>query len=167
MQTITLCKQSYVLRLATEVDVVEIRQLLNLAYQELMEIGLNYVACTQDEEKTRERMAEGRTFVLILESEIVATILFSTKNYFTNKKTAYVGQFAVSPELKKQGLGSMLMDYCEELAQIEGFQGVQLDTAKPAHHLVDWYLSRDYKIVGEIHVDGRNYDSFIFEKLFC
>ena len=58
------------------------------------------------------------------------------------------------------------MDYCEALAIEEGFEGIQLDTAKPATHLVNWYQKRGYKIVGEKHWDGKTYDSFIFEKIF-
>lgn len=58
------------------------------------------------------------------------------------------------------------MTHCEELARAEGFYGIQLDTAKPAHHLVNWYLKLGYKKVGEIKVKGRNYESFVLEKLF-
>ncbi len=79
---------------------------------------------------------------------------------------AYVGQFAVAPDYKKHGYGSLLMDYCETLAQTEKFDGLQLDTAKPATHLVNWYLKRGYVIVGETHWEGKTYDSFIFEKIF-
>lgn len=50
------------------------------------------------------------------------------------------------------------------LAASENFEGLQLDTAKPALHLVNWYLKRGYKVVGEIHWDGKTYDSYIFEK---
>lgn len=107
---------------------------------------------------------KGRAFVLERNQEIVATILFSKENYFTNKNTAYVGQFAVAPEYKKNGFGSILMDYCEALALAENFEGIQLDTAKPATHLVNWYLKRGYVVVGETHWEGKTYDSYVFEK---
>jgi hypothetical protein len=58
------------------------------------------------------------------------------------------------------------MDHCERLALTEGFEGIQLDTAIPAEHLVRWYKNRRYVEVGEIHVDGRNYNSLVLEKLF-
>jgi hypothetical protein len=38
------------------------------------------------------------------------------------------------------------MDYCEALALAENFDGIQLDTAKPATHLVNWYQKRGYKL---------------------
>lgn len=159
-------EQKYILRTATDVDIPSLRRLVNIAYKELSDKGLNYTATYQDEDETRDRISKGRAFVLELNNQLIATILFFTKNHFTNKNTAYVGQFAVHPDLKKQGLGSLLMNYCEKLALDEGFEGLQLDTAKPAKHLVDWYLKRGYKIVGETHWEGKTYDSYVFEKLF-
>ena len=56
------------------------------------------------------------------------------------------------------------MNYCENLAKNENYEAIQLDTAIPARHLVDWYKKRGYIIVGETHWDGKTYDSYIFEK---
>lgn len=161
---ITHNKQHYIFRLATPNDVSQIRTLVNLAYKELLDMGLNYTAATQDEAVTLERMSKGRTFVLVAQKQVVGTILFFKENHFTQKNSAYVGQFAIAPELKRNGLGSIIMDFCEQLANDENYEAIQLDTAKPAKHLVDWYLRRGYKIVGELHWDGKTYDSFIFEK---
>jgi cytolysin (calcineurin-like family phosphatase) len=58
------------------------------------------------------------------------------------------------------------MDYCESLAEAEGFDGVQLDTAIPADHLVHWYKRRGYNIVDTVHWDGKTYDSYVLEKIF-
>lgn len=149
---------------ALETDVPELRILVNSAYKELSDMGLNYTATYQDEEKTRERMKEGKTFILREENQIIATILYFKKNEITKRNTAYVGQFAVTPKYKRSGLGSLLMDHCENLALKEGFQAIQLDTAKPATHLVNWYLKRGYEIVGSVQWEGKTYESFIFEK---
>ncbi|AZZ36616.1 hypothetical protein CIK05_07375 [Bdellovibrio sp. qaytius] len=156
--------QPYMFRLATDKDVSQITILVNEAYKELADMGLNYTASYQDDEKTRSRLAEGRAFVLLSGTEIVGTILFSEKNFFTEKKSAYINQFAVHPKLKRQGLGSIMLDFCEQLANDEKFEAIQLDTAKPAKHLAQWYVSRGYKIVGEKHWEGKTYNSQIFEK---
>lgn len=156
--------QHFMFRQANDSDVTQIRTLVNEAYKELGDMGLNYTATYQDDAETRERMAQGRTFVLVSGKEIVGTILFYEKNYFTEKKSAYLGQFAISPDLKRQGLGSIIMDFCEQLANDEKYEAIQLDTAKPAEHLVEWYKKRGYKIVGEMHWEGKTYDSYIFEK---
>jgi ribosomal protein S18 acetylase RimI-like enzyme len=157
---------SFYLREAVNEDIPSLRLLLNASYKELSDQGLNYTATYQDEAKTAERIAQGRAFVVEHQQKIVATILFFVKNYFTDKNTAYIGQFAVSPELKRQGIGTKLMQHCEDFARAEGFEGLQLDTAKPALHLVEWYQKQGYVIVGEIHWEGKTYDSYIFEKLF-
>ncbi|MGZ3791074.1 MAG: GNAT family N-acetyltransferase [Bdellovibrio sp.] len=166
MRTIDYAGNKILLRSSTEADIPALRKLINASYKELSDNGWNYTATYQDEETTRQRISKGRAFVLENDGKIFGTILFSTENHFTGKNTAYLGQFAVDPEHKKNGLGSILMDYCESLAVSEQFDGIQLDTAKPATHLVNWYLKRGYKIVGETHWEGKTYDSFIFEKIF-
>ena len=158
--------QKILLRKSIDADIPALRKLVNEAYKELSDQGLNYTATYQDEETTRQRIQKGRAFVLELNEKIIATILFSKENYFTNKNTAYVGQFAVASEHKKSGFGSLLINYCEDLARAEKFEGIQLDTAQPAIHLVNWYLKQGYVIVGETHWEGKTYDSYIFEKTF-
>ncbi len=156
---------NYKIEVAQESEISEITKLLNHAYKELADIGLNYTATYQNDEITKDRISPGRCFVMKDQgNKIVGTILMTFENYFTNHRTAYLGQFGICPELKGQGLGTFLINYCENLALLEGFVGMQLDTAIPAKHLVEWYLRLGYKIVGQKHFDGKNYDSFIFEK---
>lgn len=154
------------LRATHEADLPALRILLNESYQELAEKGWNYTASYQDEDITRQRISKGRAFVLELNGQLIATILFYKSNLISNKNTAYVGQFAVKTQFKKNGFGNFLMDYCENLAKTEGFDGIQLDTAQPAVHLVNWYLKRGYSIVGETKWEGKTYESYVFEKIF-
>lgn len=156
--------RSYLLRSAGHSDVPELRRLVNSAYKELSDQGLNYTATFQDEETTLRRLSEGTAFVLLDEQKIIATILLSEKNFSTGTRSAYLSQFAVSPPYKKAGIGRFLMDFCEELARKKGYQTVQLDTAKPAEHLVRWYLKLGYRVVGEAYWEGKTYESYIFEK---
>ncbi|MFN7904033.1 MAG: GNAT family N-acetyltransferase [Pseudobdellovibrionaceae bacterium] len=159
-------EREFLLRTAEDEDIPGLRKLINEAYKELSDQGWNYTATYQDEETTRQRIQKCKAFILEENKQIVATILYFKENHFTGKNTAYVGQFAVAPSAKKSGLGTLLMDYCEALALAEKYDGIQLDTAKPAEHLVKWYLRRGFKIVGETHWEGKTYDSYIFEKLF-
>jgi len=157
-------RNQYLLRLSEENDIPAIRLLVNAAYKELADMGLNYTATYQDEEETRRRLSQGRAFVLLDQDKIIATILFKKENKFTNRNTAYLGQLAIQPELKRLKIGTLLMNFCEGLATNEGFDGIQLDTAKPATHLVSWYQRRGYQIVGETRWEGKTYESWIFEK---
>ena len=154
----------FFLRLANDKDIPSIRTLVNIAYKPLGEMGLNYTGAYQDEQITRDRLKNGRGFVLEKQNKIVGTILFTVQNYFTNKRSGYISQLAIEPNLKGTGLGTILIEACEELARNEGFEAVQLDTAKPAEHLVKWYLRRGYEIVGDTRWEGKNYESWVFEK---
>ncbi len=127
-------------------------------------MGLNYTATYQDEIVTLERISKGKAFLLEKEGQLLGTVLLKKENWFTGKNSAYVSQLAVTPTLKKNGLGTLLMDLCEDLAKKEGLEAIQLDTAKPAGHLVAWYKKRGYKVVGETRWEGKTYESWIFEK---
>lgn len=163
-QTIFNRGEEFYLRPVKESDISAIRLLVNSAYKELADMGLNYTATYQDETITRDRIRKGRAFVLVKNDEIVGTVLFTIENHFTNKKSGYISQLAIKPTLKKSGLGTILMNFCEDLARIQGLETIQLDTAKPAMHLVNWYQKQGYKIVGETKWEGKTYESWIFEK---
>lgn len=164
MITIQHLDKQFLLRPVESADIPALRKLVNAAYEELSAMGLNYTATYQDENITKERISKGRAFVLTEDKKIIATILLSQLNYFTHKNTAYISQFAVTPAYKKKGIGTLLMDYCEQLAKEEHFEAIQLDTAIPANHLVKWYLKRGYEIIGEIQWEEKTYKSYIFEK---
>jgi len=161
-----MTKQSpYLIRLATTEDAPAIRRLVNQAYQELADMGLNYTATYQDEEITLQRMRKGRCYLLLDGQKVIGTILLYEDDYLKrSKKCAYVGQFGIHPDYKRKKLGSLLMDYVEKIALEEGYASIQLDTAKPATHLVNWYLKRDYRIIADGHWHGKTYESWIFEK---
>lgn len=164
--TVKINHSEYVLRTADNQDVPALRMLVNNSYKELSDLGLNYTATYQDEEKTLERISKGTAYILEKNFEIIATVLLKSENHFTGKRTAYISQFAVKSELKKSGLGTYLMGFCEQKAYADGYEGVQLDTAIPAKHLVTWYLKLGYQIVGETQWEGKTYRSYIFEKSF-
>ncbi len=153
------------IRLANDSDVPAVRQLVNQAYKELSDMGLNYTATYQDEKVTQDRMKKGRCFLLLDDERIIGTILLYEEDYLKrSKKCAYVGQFGIHPEYKRKRLGSLLMDHVEKIALEECYESIQLDTAKPATHLVDWYLKREYQIIADDKWDGKTYESWIFEK---
>ncbi len=152
------------LRWARESDVSVIRRIVNQAYKELADMGLNYTATFQDEDETRTRMAKGRTLVIEEGDVVVGTILMFEENKISARRSAYLGQFGILPSHKKLGLGSRVMDFMEDLARSEGYECIQLDTAKPAEHLVQLYLKRGYKIVSDTRFEGKTYESWIFEK---
>lgn len=128
------------LKNATIADVPALRRLVNEAYQELADMGLNYTGTYQDEEITRRRL-EGATLTYILQdgSELVGSISLSVEG-----EIGYLNQLAVSPRHRRLGLGRKLVQLAEEEAGKRGCMLVKLDTAKPAKHLIEFYQNMGY-----------------------
>lgn len=151
------------IRLANESDVPALRLLVNAAYRELAEMGLNYTGSYQDEEITRTRMQGRDVYLAFLDGRLVATISTVIREQ-NGRTTLYISQFAVSPDLKRQGIGRFLMGYVERVARQRGIGRLGLDTATTAHHLVQFYSGLGFHVVAEDHWEGKTYRSYIMEK---
>ncbi|WII71633.1 GNAT family N-acetyltransferase [Bdellovibrio sp. 22V] len=154
------------MRRANALDVSSLRLLLNISYKELADQGWNFTGSYQDEAVTLKQVLERRVFVLCDEDELIGTVSVRDENWFTNRKSLYVGKLAILPRLKRQGLGGLLMNFAENLAKNEGYESLQLDTAKSAVHLIKWYQELGFQIVGGTQHQGKTYESLVFEKCF-
>jgi GNAT superfamily N-acetyltransferase len=155
---------SITIRLATDDDVPALRRLVNAAYAELAEMGLNYTGTFQDEDITRERMQGNDVYVAFLGEDMIGTISLEVQE--ENQPILYISQLGVHPQHKRKGLGRLLLELAEREARERGINRLQLDTATPATHLVSLYLSLGYKIIQEVRWGGKNYSSYIMEKNF-
>lgn len=151
-------------RLAKIGDVQRLRLLLNSAYKQLSDLGLNFNATFQDDELTADGLADGRTYVLCREDQLIGTMKIRSHNYVDDRPCLYVSRFAVRPDLQGNGLGLFLLNLAAKIARREGFQCMQLDTAQPAEHLVRFYQSYGFKIIRPIYYEGKTYCSWILEK---
>jgi len=149
------------LKNATLADVPALRKLVNEAYMELADMGLNYTGTYQDEEITRRRL-EGSSLTYILQegNELVGTISLSVEG-----EIGYLNQLAVSPRYRGLGLGRQLMQLAEEEARKRGCIMVKLDTAKPAKHLIEFYQSMGYVYDSEVQWSGKTYVSVVLKKV--
>ena len=154
----------YPVRRAKEEDAPVLRALLNASYKELGDRGINYTATDKEKAETLREIQTRNVYVVLDVGEMIATISFRDENRITRKKSAYIGKFGVRPDRKRRGLGKLLMQFIEERARKEGYLWIQLDTAKPAEHLVEWYKRLGYQIVGDTRFTGKTYESWIFEK---
>lgn len=153
-------------------SVEELTSLLNKSYQTLADMGLNYLAASQDHHVTRRRINKAYMCIIgICSGEIVSTISLyknspsQDSKWYSNPFVAKVGQFAVLPEFRKFGLGSMMMDMVErEARKLSGIQELALDTAETADHLVKFYKARAYRIKETVSWDITNYRSFVMSK---
>ncbi len=152
-------------RLATDADVPALRQLVNAAYQELADMGLNFTGTFQDEAITRERMQGNDVFLAFKQGELVGTLSLEVEEHDDGHTVLYLGQFAVAPANKRQGIGRQLLSLAEERAKQLGLNRLRLDTAVPAAHLVRLYESHGYSIINQVQWEGKTYASFIMEKV--
>jgi ribosomal protein S18 acetylase RimI-like enzyme len=149
------------IRQATDADVPELRKLVNAAYRELLEMGLNYTGATQDEAVTRERMQGSVTLVAVLDGSMVATM---TLEEHKNPPSLYLNQLAVAPKLRGIGLARLLFDWAECEARLRKLPCLKLDTATRAGHLVDLYTRYGFAVTERVQWSGKNYESYIMRK---
>jgi len=77
---------------------------------------------------------------------------------------ATCAQFAVDPQLQKQGIGTRLMAAVEAEARAAGASEVGLHTAEPATHLIEWYGRRGYRFIEHVQWRSKRYRSVILSK---
>lgn len=156
-----------------EDSIEELTQLLNKSYRILADMGLNYVAATQDSSITSRRIESAhKCFIGIHNDKIISTIaLYGPKpsnesSWYNKEYVAKFGQFAVLSEFQKYGVGSKMMEIVEaEARHMENVKELALDTAETADHLIDYYKRRGYNYIETIRWDMVNYNSVILSKV--
>ncbi|AMO24354.1 GNAT family N-acetyltransferase [Ramlibacter tataouinensis] len=152
-------------------DLVALTALIHAAYAPQAERGLRYWGTHQTVEDTRTRFAAGHGFVAELNGRFVGTITVrppqpaSPVQIYRDPGTWSIGQYAVHPELKGNGLGRQLHERAVKHARDHGAVTMALDTAQPAVSLIAMYRRWGYEVVGE--ADWRphtNYSSVIMSK---
>lgn len=165
-------KESVSIRPLTADDSIEeLTLLLHRAYKRLADMGLKYVATHQSPDITRKRIGTGVCLVAERGGRIIGTILYRTPDtpghspWLDRPEVAHISQFAVEPELQKQGIGCRLIAAAEERAIADGASELALDTAESAVHLIRFYERLGYRYIEPI--DWRphtNYLSIVMSK---
>ena len=154
-------------------SIEELTQLLNKSYKFLADMGLNYVAATQDSSITSKRVESAHKCLIgIHNNRIISTIaLYGPKpsnesSWYNKEFVAKFGQFAVLSEFQKYGVGSKMIEIVEaEAREMENVKELALDTAETANHLIDFYSKRGYKYIETIRWEMVNYNSVILSKV--
>lgn len=154
-------------------SIEELTELLNKSYKTLADIGLNYVAATQDKSITSKRIERAyKCFIGIYNDRIISTIALycptptDESSWYNKEFVAKFGQFAVLSEFQKYGIGSKMIDIVEaEARNIKNVKELALDTAETAYHLIDYYNKRGYRYIETISWNMTNYNSVVLSKL--
>jgi uncharacterized damage-inducible protein DinB/GNAT superfamily N-acetyltransferase len=162
--------------LAARDSMQALTELLHRAYAPLAGRGMNFTAATQSAETTARRAAEGHCFIAERRGRVVGTVTVcgpyevdtapwaANVPAFRDRDTAHFHQFAVDPDLQRQGLGRRLVAACESWALQHGYKRMALDTAEPATELRALYRRLGYAEVAQVHWEGKAYRSVIMEK---
>ena len=156
--------------LRPEDSIPEITALLHAAYAPLAAMGFRYLATHQDDATTARRLQAGFPFIAECQGTIVGTITLrgpeadSDCAWYRQPGVFTFGQYAVSPSLQRQGIGSRLMAFVEDQARTHGAAELALDTSEGATHLIQWYQNRGYRLTDTISWDDTNYRSVILSK---
>lgn len=152
------------IRLADEADVPVLRVLVNEAYRQLADLGLNYTGTYQDEQITRNRMQDKEVYLAFLDNQPVGTISLRVEQK-KQGRVLYISQVAVDPARQRQGIGKLLLQLAKQRAIELGISTLQLDTAIPATHLVNMYTKAGFQVIEEVHWRDKTYNSYIMQKL--
>ena len=154
-------------------DAPELTALLNAAYRELHDAGLNFTAATQDVETTRQRVAEGVCWVVEHDGRVAASMTMSVpppddvrslSEHAQESGTGWLCQVAVGPELRGRAVAKTLFDVACAWAVTHGITRIGLDTAAPAGHLVTMYASWGFEHVDDLRFPGKSYDSVVMTR---
>jgi ribosomal protein S18 acetylase RimI-like enzyme len=148
----------------------ELTELLHLAYGELAKMGLRFYASHQSEDVTQERASMGECYVGEKDGKLVCTVTLtdaenvSGSPWYDRPDVFTVNQFAVHPDLQRQGIGSAIMDFIERRAAQKGVVELGLDTSESATHLINFYKKRGYRFIEYVKWEAVNYRSMVFSK---
>jgi len=169
VSNISVKKLSFRRLLPTD-DIQAITELLHEAYASLAAAGMRYVASHQSADVTRERMANGETFIAALGDRIIGTVTLKDAEhtagspFYDRPNVADFGQFAVAPAFQHQGIGSRMMEMVEARAHEKGVHELALNTSEHAAHLIELYTRKGYRFVEYVRWPDVNYRSMIFSK---
>jgi GNAT superfamily N-acetyltransferase len=138
----------------------------------LAELGLNYVAATQDAAVTRKRAAAASTcWIAYTAHDLVGTICYYAGGHGADAPARYAlagvahfGQFAVVPRLQGAGVGSALLDVVERKTLADGKSELACDTAELATDLIAFYQKRGFRIVERHRWPHARYVSVVLSK---
>ena len=111
------------------------------------------------------RKVVSRNLVFVAQDAATGELL-AMRTLILNKKKqcALEGNFSVSPNAKRQGVGSKLFEVEQRHLREKGYRYVTCTTAIPATWSVRWHLKNGYSIVGYSRSENRNYASYVFRK---
>ena len=159
-------------RLAARDSLAALTDLVQRAYAPLAERGLVLPEATQSPLVTQQRVARGQCFVATRHGQLVGTVTVfgahelgaGEQGVFRGRDAAHLHQFAVAPELQRQGLGRRLVAVCEQWSRERGFDRLVVVLADSATDLQALYRRLGYVDVAQWQPPDAAPPSVVMEK---
>jgi GNAT superfamily N-acetyltransferase len=158
------------LRSFSSQDAPALTDLLHRAYAELGAAGLNFTAVDQSEATTLYRASHGLCLIAEDDGELIGTVSIALPPSATMRRmfppadranTAWLGQLGVDPTRRGEGIAAALWAEGLTWAINQGATTMGIDTAIPAAHLLSVYRGWGFEPAGEVHWEGKTYDSAV------
>jgi GNAT superfamily N-acetyltransferase len=92
-------------------------------------------------------------------------IEYQNVNWSVNEKPIVIHRMAVNPVYRNQGIGSMLMNFAEELALSKEVNYLRSDTNSLNPKMNALFRKMNYQLAGEIHFLGKSSPFNCYEKV--
>lgn len=156
------------IRLATFEDGLKLLDLILRAYAPIRELGINFAAATADISLVQNNIKNNMCYVVEENDQLIATCSLRMPWGLQPGPCGvpHLYWVAVDPEVKKQGLASMLLTYVEETIIRDTLKSpaVTLGTADKHPWLVEMYEKRGYEKVGSADL-GRGHTTIYLRKV--
>ena len=146
----------------------QVVNLIHSAFEERLSQGLHFTCSSMSEDQFRAETKKGVVFVSF-DADTETLLGTMTVHIRRDKKGVVYGYaefLAISPEAKRLGIGTGLLQELVSFIISAGGQYVLSDTAVGANSSVQWHLKNGFKIIGLQSFPNTNYYSYIFRKQF-
>ncbi len=143
----------------------ELTKLFHEAFQERLDQGLHFT-CSYFTPEDLERRSANNVVLVATDKDTGALAGTAFVEIVNDEKGTwgYLSNMAISPNIKRCGIGSKLEQRRIEIAKANGCKYVISDTAKGADSSVAWHKKNGFRIVGLESFKSTNYYSYIFRK---
>ena len=151
----------------TRYTLAEIVDLIHSAFRERAEQGLNMGGITISMEELETILQDAVMYVAEQNGKPVGILTARYVKRETRGKPeqyCHLGYVAVSPSVKRGGIGGLLLNRLEEDAKKQECRYIISNTAESASSAVAWHIKHGFKRIKYTKWKSRNYPSIIFRK---
>jgi ribosomal protein S18 acetylase RimI-like enzyme len=159
-----------VTRIERDGDLRPLTALVHRAYASHLAEGRSFVAATQSQAVTKQRIGNHECWAVASDNALAGTVTVMAPGnvtgtpYANQPGVASFSQLGVDPWFKGKGLGNALLAFAEGRCEALGAERIVTDTSTKASALVDWYLRHGYRAVETFKNRATGMESVILAK---